>query len=101
MRYLMVLLHDKAFHVSVEGEFTEISPSDGKEFRLEEAQRMVDGLIEIVYLNNRQIMIINEEGKFSKKYNPFATAIAQLYQALWKDDYICGDVVICPSEMLP
>lgn len=101
MRYLMELLHDKAYHITVEGEFIEITPEDGKEFRLDEAQQKVDGLIEIIYLNDLQIMIINEEGKFGKKYNPFATAIADLYQALWKDDYICGDVIVCPSRMLP
>ena len=97
---MMELLHDKAYHITVEGEFVEISPENGKEFRLDEAQKKVDGLIEIVYLNDMQIMIINEEGKFGKKYNPFATAIANLYHALWEDDYICGDVIVCPSAML-
>lgn len=98
---MMELMPDKAYHITVGGEILEISPLDGKEFELEEAQRKVDGLIEIVYLNERQIMIVNEEGKYCKPYNQFATAIAELNHALWADDYICGDVIICPTEMLP
>ncbi len=97
----MELLPNKAYHITVEGDITEISPNDGKEFQLEEVQERVDGFIEIVYLNDKQIMIVNEEGKFDKEQNVFATAIADLHQALGRGDYICGDVVICPSEMLP
>ena len=96
----MDLLHDKAYRITVDGEFKEICPDNGRYFKLKEAQKNVDGLIEVVYLNERQIMIINEEGKIYKRYNPFATAIANLYQALWKDDYICGDVIVCPAGML-
>lgn len=90
----------KAYHITVDGSIEEISPNDGKEFELEEVQKKVEGYIEIVYLNDKQIMIVNEEGKFDKAYNPFATAIAQLHQALWGGDYICGNVVVCPSSML-
>ena len=97
----MELLHDNAYLITVDGDIKKIKPEDGKEFKLKEAQEKVEGYIEIVYLNDRQIMIINEEGKFGKKYNPFATAIAKLYQALWANDYICGNVVVCPTEMLP
>lgn len=98
---MMDLLHDKAYSITVNGDITNITPENNKEFRLDEAQKKVDGYIEIVYLNKKQIMIINEEGKLSKKYNPFATAIAKLYHAIWDNDFICGDVVVCPTEMLP
>lgn len=96
----MELLHDRAYLITVSGDFLKISPENGKDFELKEAQKAVDGLIEIVYLNDRQIMIINEEGKFSKDYNPFATAIAHLFQSISERDYICGDVIVCPTEML-
>lgn len=97
----MELLPNKAYHITVEGSVTETSPLNGKTFELEEVQKMVEGLIEIVYLSDEQIMIVNETGKFDKEYNPFATAIAQLYGAITSRDYICGNVVICPSPMLP
>lgn len=98
---MMELEPTKAYHITVEGSIEEISPNDGKEFQLEEAQERVEGLIEIVYLTDTQIMIVNEEGKFGKPFNPIATEIARLHHALWEGDYICGNVVVCPSPMLP
>lgn len=97
----MELIPAKAYHITVDGNIYEISPDNGNEFRLEEVQKRVEGYIEIVYLNDKQIMIVNEDGKFNKKHNPFATAIADQHHALWQGDYICGNVVICPSDMLP
>ena len=90
----------KAYHKTVDGEVTEISPHNAKHFSLEEVQGKVEGYIEIVYLSEKQIMIVNENGKFDKEYNPVATTIADLHNALWVNDYICGDVVICPANML-
>lgn len=100
MRYLMELLPDKAYHITVDGGIEEISPDNGKEFRLDEAQNLVGGFIEIVYLSKQQIMVVNEEGKYDKANNVIATGIADLHGALWIGDYICGDVVVCPSSML-
>lgn len=101
MRNLMELMPDKAYHITVEGRIDEISPNNGKAFQLEEVQKRVEGFIEIVYLSKDRIMIVNEEGKFDKEQNVIATGIANLFHALWRGDYICGDVVVCPSLMLP
>lgn len=97
----MELQPAKAYLITVGGDITEISPENGLTFELEEAQAHVEGYIEIVHLNEDQIMIVNEESKFDKEYNPIATGIADLHNALWIGDYICGNVVICPSPMLP
>ncbi len=96
----MELQPTKAYHISAGGEIKEISPRNGKEFELEEAQAHVEGYIEVVQLNKDQIMIVNEEGKYDKEYNAIATGIADLHNALWSGDYICGNVVVCPSRML-
>lgn len=96
----MELLQNKAYHITVRGEISQISPVNGKDFQLEEVQNKVEGYIEIVSLSERQIMIVNEEGKFNKDYNSIATVIANTHRALGPGDYICGDVVICPQEML-
>lgn len=97
----MKLYPDKAYIITVEGSVTETSPLNGKTFELEEVQSKVEGYIEIVYLSDEQIMIVNEYGKFEKKYNQIATAVAQLHGAITSRDYISGNVVICPSPMLP
>lgn len=96
----MELLPDKAYHITVAGMITEIRPADGEGFELDEVQSRVEGYIEVVRINDDQIMIVNEEGKFGKPYNVFATAIAHLNKAIGNRDYICGDVVLCPSSML-
>ena len=101
MLNLMELIPHKAYHITVEGRVEEISPNDGKAFQLEEVQKRVEGYIEIVYLSKNQIMIVNEEGKFDREQNVIATEIANAHRALWVGDYICGNVVICPSSMLP
>lgn len=97
----MELQPAKAYLITVGGDINEISPENGKTFELKEAQAHVEGYIEIVHLNKDQIMIVNEDGKFDKEYNVIATGIADLHKALWSGDYICGNVVICPSPMLP
>ena len=97
----MELLPNKAYQITTEGDIIEIAPKDGKEFHLTEIQELVDGLIEIVYLNNYQIMVVNEEGKVTKRYNVYASVIADRHHALMEGDYICGNAVICPSQMVP
>lgn len=96
----MELLPDKAYHITVVGKIEEIRPANGEDFELEEVQSRVEGYIEVVQINDNQIMIINEDGKFGKRYNPFATAITHLNGAIASWDYICGNVVLCPSSML-
>lgn len=96
----MELLPVNAYLITEKCEVSQITPKNGEEFELEEAQRYVDGYIEILYLTEEQIMIINEEGKFTKNCNQIATAIAHLHHAIGRGDYIAGDVVICPSKML-
>jgi len=96
----MELIPTKAYHITVAGEITEIKPANGEDFKLEEVKSRVEGYIEVVNLNEEQIMIVNEEGKFDKSYNMFATAIAHLHRAIAERDCICGNVVVCPSSML-
>lgn len=78
----MELLPDKAYHITVAGMIEEIRPAAGEDFGLEEVQGLVEGYIEVVRVNDGQIMIVNEEGKFGKPYNPIASAIAHLNGAM-------------------
>lgn len=96
----MGLTQENAYIISESGGVREIKPKNGTDFSLEEVQNAVDGFVEIVYLNDKQIMIINEEGKYTKKCNQVATAIARLNRVLFKFDYISGDVILCPTGML-
>ena len=94
------LFLENAYIISESGDVSEIKPKNGTDFSLEEAQQVVDGHIEVVNLNDKQIMIVNEDGKFTKDINQLATAIARANRALFNYDFISGDVILCPSEML-
>ena len=68
---------------------------------LEEMQKFVGGYIEVVYLNDEQVMIIDEEGKVKgKPINPEATIRATRNNAIFNNDWIAGDVLIMPKEYL-
>lgn len=81
------------------GEIERVEPKNGKDYKLEELQTIVDGLIEISAPNeNGFVMVMNEEGKFTKPINPRAT---QWYRThIYKGDFICGDVLICKTERI-
>lgn len=77
-----------------------VFPANGADFKLKELQGFVGGLIEIVYLTDDVIMVINEEGKDALPLNMMATVMAKVQSAIFPSDYICGDVLMCPSEMV-
>jgi hypothetical protein len=74
-------------------------PANGKDYTLEEAQKAVDGLIEVVELKNGNILICNEEAIIrGMDLNPYATQLAQ--ETYGEEMAIFGDVIYCPSNML-
>lgn len=77
-----------------------IFPANGSDFQLEELQGYVDGRIEIINLTDKVIMVLNEEGKDVLPLNVMATVMAKARRAIFPWDYICGDVVMCPSGMV-
>ena len=71
----------------------EVSPKNGTDFSLEELQGFVGGYIEIIYLDDTKIMVVNEEGKLNGlPYNERATAMVYFLDA------IVGDVLVCESK---
>lgn len=84
--------------IKTDGTIVEVTPQNGTDFQLEELQKIVGGYIEILRLTDNEIMVANEEGKFYCTYNHKATQIAKEYEAIYKSDYICGDVLICNDD---
>ncbi len=84
--------------IKVNGDFKEVNPKNGKDFQLDELNKFVEGHIEIIDLNNGKILIINEEGKFSKKLNEEASILAYSCNAISPQDWIAGDVLICEDK---
>lgn len=77
-----------------------IKPKNNKYFTLEELQKYVGGLIDIVYLpNSDYIFVVNDEGMFEGKFNSLASLICTTYYM--KECILFGDVVYCPSKLVP
>jgi hypothetical protein len=62
---------------------------------LKEMQEFVGGYIEVIYLNKKSMMVIDEEGKIKDKpINYEATEIAHGNEAIFNTDYISGDAMV-------
>jgi hypothetical protein len=90
----------KGLLITPEASVTELVPANGRDFTLEELQKSVDGCIEIIDLTPKTIMIVNEDGKGMLYPNMMATVIAKGCRAIFPNDYIAGNAVMCPSEMV-
>ena len=89
----------KATLLKVTGETVEISPVNGNCFTLNEAQSLVNGYVQVIDICPNKIMIMNEEGKFHFELNVEATRIALMNSAIFPDDYIAGDTIVCDDTM--
>ena len=102
-----------------DGRQEERQPANGTIFQLEELQAIVGGWIEITHTRDRQVMVINEEGKVDGlPRNEQATSLMDFLSPeeiramlaththlifvgnLEEADYIAGDVLVChPDEV--
>ena len=86
--------------IQSDGESRGVVPANGGDFSLEELQGFVEGLIEVVPLTENVIMVVNEEGKGVLPINFPATIIARAQCAIFPNDYIAGNALMCPSNMV-
>lgn len=77
-----------------------VTPANGNDYSLEELQRLVDGRIEIVTLTTNSIMVINEDGKGVYPKNVKATVMAKALGAIFPEDHIAGNALLCASDMV-
>lgn len=86
--------------IKTNGTHQSVQPANGTDFTLEEMQAIVGGDIELVFLNETEIMVVNEEGKINDlAYNPAATRIFKENHPS-VSDYIVGDVLVCNDEQI-
>jgi hypothetical protein len=60
------------------GDTSDVQPLNGTDYQLDELQKFVGGYIEILYLSDKLIMIVNDEGAYDKKPNKVATDIYRM-----------------------
>lgn len=88
-----------AILIEVTGDIKPVQPTNGESFKLDEAQKMVGGYVEVIRLTNNQILLINEEGKLEALgRNAYATQLALASRAIYPNDYIVGSVVLCNDQ---
>jgi hypothetical protein len=66
--------------IKTDGQIVPVEPKNGKDFKLEELQRIVGGYIQLFYLANEsgEVMVMNEEGKIEGlPLNEKATELAE------------------------
>lgn len=78
------------------GDVVEIAPM-GKHFSLAEMQEIVGGNIEMVFLANHTVMVVNEEGKL---FNLPLNATATLLMNRFSDDFVVGNVLITDQSLI-
>jgi hypothetical protein len=75
-----------------------VAPKNKKLFSLKELQAFVGGYIEIVFLTDSQIMVVNEEGKLDEL--PINVRATEIVRARGIEDTIVGDALVCPSKLV-
>ena len=93
----------KAKLIKVSGEVMEIEPKNGTDFKLDELHEHLNcSLIEVIYLNQDDIMVVDEEGKLTSNnvINVNATVLAQENRAIVFWDYVVGDAIVCNRKMI-
>lgn len=89
----------KGFIYNADGKVCEVKPANGKDFKLSELQKIVGGYIEIANMNDGRIMVLNEEGKCNNL--PINKKATELYKKfVYGNDFICGNVLICNSNLV-
>ena len=86
--------------IKSDGTEQEILPENGKDFSLEEMQKIVGGHVEIIGCNDQNFLcVLNEEGKIQElPLNEKATALVN--RIISPDDFIVGDVLITESKYI-
>lgn len=68
-----------------------IRPDNGTDFTLSELHKYIGGYIEIVRVDEKYVLVVDEEGRLKNKpINKFASKIA--------NQVIVGDAVLCKSK---
>ena len=90
-----------SFILRPDGSMESFKPKDGTTFTLDEVQSAVGGYVQPIYMGS-SLMLVNEDGlEIGLPYNSQATKIyTKYFKTNNKENFIVGDVLLCPSNML-
>jgi hypothetical protein len=75
-----------------------VAPKNKKLFSLKELQSFVGGYIEILFITDSQVMVVNEEGKLDEL--PINVRATEIIRQAGIQDVIAGDALVCPSKFI-
>lgn len=77
------------------GDVENVEPKNGTDFQLDELSSIVGGYIEVLYLDDKEILVCDEEGKL--KGYPLNVRATDIVRSCGILDFIVGDVLICKT----
>ncbi len=89
----------KGILIKVDGTVVDFVPANKTDYKLDELQKAVDGLIDIVNIPDSElIFVVNDEGAFTKQPN----VVASLMCSIMFGAQCClgGDVIQCNTIMV-
>lgn len=86
--------------IKTDGTCQTVQPANGTDFTLEEMQAIVGGNIELAFLNDTEIMVVNEEGKIDGLDYNHAATLEFRNNHPGSDDYIVGNVLVCNNMQI-
>ena len=78
------------------GDVENVEPKNGTDFQLEELSSIVGGYIEVLYLDGKEMLVCDEEGKL--KGYPLNVRATDIVRSCGISDCIVGDVLICDNN---
>ena len=85
--------------IKVNGETKTVEPKNGTDFTLEELKSIVGGYIQIAYLRDGEIMVMDEEGKLKCKDLNIQASL-RYRRDVNPYDSVVGDVLICKTSQV-
>ena len=90
---------DMAQIIKSNGETKTVEPKNGTDFKLEELQAIVGGYIQIAYLRDDEIMVMDDEGKLKEKDLNLQASLRNR-RDVNPYDSVVGDVLICKTNQV-
>lgn len=81
------------------GETKTVEPKNGTDFKLEELQAIVGGYVQIAYLRDDEIMVMDEEGRLKDKDLNLRASL-RYRRDVNPYDSVVGDVLICKTNQV-
>lgn len=81
------------------GEVIEVTPENGEHFTLQELQKMVGGLIQVIPLG-LNLIVLNEEGKLIDGFEVNMLATEQWAKEYGYSDILFGNVLISTPTLI-